>query len=984
MAATVLFDPANQLLTIAGKRAQISPKAFSVLVYLHENKQKLVTKEDLLSAVWPKVFVTDAVLKVAVGELRKALDDQPKNPTFIETVHRKGYRFIGDLMLAGDDTPDTQILVQKTSNNSVLFGRDGALQLIDECWAKTLGGDKQILFINGEAGLGKSALLSHWLSEHTATPSNYLFTSVGCFNQHDSSEPYLPILDALGSLLKNLQHTSIKPLLRQYAPSWLLQIPSLLDDQEQETLKQELFGVTKQRMLREFVDFIEAVTQETPLLLCIEDLHWSDNASLDLVMALAQRQSLNRFMLLGSFRTSELRQDTSALKHIYSQLTMKQLCHSHELLALSEGEIQSCLQQHLPEALASETYLALFNRYTEGNPLMLMTAIEHINQSLVDTIAIDPKLVEDGISGGLTQLLSLKITNLNKDDKQLLQAASVSTTQFATESVAAVLQKDVLEIEEACEDQLLHEQWLVPGGSENWPDGSISESYRFWHQLYRQFFYDMLSAARRRHYHLAFAKRLQSGHQGSLSELAPQLAYHFEAGGDTQQAIEFRTLATQQSAQRFAYPDAIQHTTKIIELSQLHQDQNTHLEARKQLCGFLLASGKLPETISGYQDLIESSQKSAAGQYEVDATLGLSDALFWIDRQACLDAAKQAIELSAALSDNKLLVHSKGKYAHFCSVIEGFDDKYAADYEAAFELSNTLNDTELKRVHYPRHLYYLIIRSEYLKANLLADMTKTLALETGDAASYLSGEFFHAWALFYEGRWAEMLGVMNESLALAQKNEHIPWVLHFQLQKAWLLLHVFDYDGAYALCQPIYKQASAGPASSLYFFSVITLIHLKAKAPKQVHESDYVTEVLGKLEDKPNSIDWVLRFSLQQALAEHYLNQEAWQKAGEAADELRRLAACSGEQTYSVMADYLSARASAAEQQTDASQKFVQQANETLEAANLPVVAWRVYALQDSQPQASEAVNELISKMASEPALCDSFTQSKQIKAILT
>ena len=132
MAATVLFDPANQLLTIAGKRAQISPKAFSVLVYLHENKQKLVTKEDLLSAVWPKVFVTDAVLKVAVGELRKALDDHPKNPTFIETVHRKGYRFIGDLMLAGDDTPNTQILMQKTSNNSVLFGRDGALQLIDE------------------------------------------------------------------------------------------------------------------------------------------------------------------------------------------------------------------------------------------------------------------------------------------------------------------------------------------------------------------------------------------------------------------------------------------------------------------------------------------------------------------------------------------------------------------------------------------------------------------------------------------------------------------------------------------------------------------------------------------------------------------------------------------------------------------------------------------------------------------------------------
>ena len=996
MSDTIIFDPANQLLTIAGERAQLSPKAFSVLEYLHEHRQKLVTKDDLLSAVWPRVFVTDAVLKVAVGELRKVLNDHPKQPTFIETVHRRGYRFIGDLTLPGDEPTATPIAIPKTqtSSKAVLFGRDSAIQQIDQCWDEALSGQKQILFINGDAGLGKTALISHWLDEQMAVPSDAILARVSCFNQHDSSEPYLPILNALTYLLKNPHHSAtVKPLLRQYAPSWLLQMPSLLEENELEALKQELFGVTKQRMLREFVDFIEAVTQNTAMLLCIEDLHWSDTTSLDLIMALAQRQSLQRFMLLGSFRTSELRQEDSALSHIYSQLKLQKLCQTVDLKALSEEEIRSCIEQRLPETLRGDDYLEIFSRYTEGNPLMLMTAIEHINQSLgalgavtdeSDALLLDLQTVEEAISGGLKQLLTLKVANLTKDDRQLLQAASVSATKFATESVAAVLQKDVLDIEEACEDQLLHEQWIVPEGSENWPDGSISESYQFWHQLYRQYFYDSLSAARRRHYHLGFANRLLAGFKGKLTDLAPQLAYHFEAAGDLQQAVEFRELATQQAAQRFAYAEAIQHTTKVIELSESQEDPTTHLMARKKYCGFLLASGKLPETIGAYKELIGASQKAGSAQCEIDATLGLADALFWVDRQGCLETAEQAVKLSKQSNDEDLITHTKGKRVHYRSVIEGYKDAYASNYEAAFQLAQSSDDTALQCVHYPRHLYYYIIRSEYQKASELAETASQTALSIGDAASYLSCEFFHAWALFYEGRWGEMLTVMDDSLALAQKNGHIPWVLHFQLQKAWLLLNVYDYEGARAICQPIFKQASAGPANSLYFFSLIILLRLETQAPNQTTQHDYVSEVLGRLKEQPMAIDWVLRFPLQQGLAEHYLKNEQWSDAKDAALELHSLASSSGEKTYLVMAEYFLAQVAGAEQRDKQRQKHFKEANKWLAETELPVIAWRVEALQDNQQAAKSVIDKLIRNMELAPELGESFENAEQVQAILT
>ena len=94
-----LFDPANQALYVGDRRVQLTPKGFAVLDYLRSRPGQLVSKDELLSAVWPKVYVTDGALKATVRDLRKALGDVPREPQFIETVHRRGYRFIGKLSL---------------------------------------------------------------------------------------------------------------------------------------------------------------------------------------------------------------------------------------------------------------------------------------------------------------------------------------------------------------------------------------------------------------------------------------------------------------------------------------------------------------------------------------------------------------------------------------------------------------------------------------------------------------------------------------------------------------------------------------------------------------------------------------------------------------------------------------------------------------------------------------------------------------------
>ncbi|MCI0419169.1 MAG: winged helix-turn-helix domain-containing protein, partial [Acidobacteria bacterium] len=170
----IIFDPfsldlANECLWRGSEAIKLRPKAFAVLSYLLGRPGQLVTKEEILNAVWPETFVGDAVLKVAIRQLREALDDDPKSPRFIETAHRRGYRFIRQIAESGQTLPsDQEIRSHKAVSGSPLraadspqriVGRDEALSRMRSWLEKMLGGERQIVFVTGEAGIGKTALV---------------------------------------------------------------------------------------------------------------------------------------------------------------------------------------------------------------------------------------------------------------------------------------------------------------------------------------------------------------------------------------------------------------------------------------------------------------------------------------------------------------------------------------------------------------------------------------------------------------------------------------------------------------------------------------------------------------------------------------------------------------------------------------------------------------------------------------------------------
>ena len=277
---TFRLDPENQRLWHGPQEIILRPKSFAVLHHLVTQRGRLVTREEVLQAVWPGVAVSDAVLTVCIGEIRQALQDSHQAPQFIETVHRRGYRFRSaitvELSMASvsgpkrlSESPPPTITpsplalgAQHSSLETVPgVGRVAQVSQLECCLQQARSGVRQIVLLAGEAGLGKTALVDMFLTQ--VTSGLPLWVARGqCIAHYGAGEAYLPVLDALGRLCRDPESASLVAALERYAPTWLVQMPALLAPDGLEPLQRRVQGTSRECMLRELAEAVEVLTIE--------------------------------------------------------------------------------------------------------------------------------------------------------------------------------------------------------------------------------------------------------------------------------------------------------------------------------------------------------------------------------------------------------------------------------------------------------------------------------------------------------------------------------------------------------------------------------------------------------------------------------------------------------------------------------------------------------------------------------------------------
>ena len=199
-------------------------------------------------------------------------------------------------------TPYLSSLSLPLSPLPLLVGREADVTQLHAWLAQARRGVRQVGFVTGEAGIGKTTVVDAFVAQLAGAPDLWLARGQ-CIEPYGVGEAYLPVLDALGQLY-GPDGERLVAWLARHAPTWLVQMPSLLSAAALEAVQRRLQGATRERMLRELAEALEALTVERPLVLVLEDLHWSD-ATMDLVGALARRRGWRGCSCWGHIGRSE-------------------------------------------------------------------------------------------------------------------------------------------------------------------------------------------------------------------------------------------------------------------------------------------------------------------------------------------------------------------------------------------------------------------------------------------------------------------------------------------------------------------------------------------------------------------------------------------------------------------------------------------------------------------------------------------------------
>ena len=504
------FIPQNGHLRRGTVTAYLPPKDSAVLLTLVENAGNLIAKPDIMQKVWPDVAVGDDVLKACIKRIRKILGDDFKSPRFIETVHRRGYRFICPVINEGRST---RCPVNPMGIPPFLVGRENELRRLEERLNLACSGIRQIVFIAGEAGIGKTALL-HAFSQKARKRCSMIAVHGQCIEHYGPNEGYRPIIEALDGLCNSEQGVQATDFMKRFAPMWLIQMPWLISENERDTVQKMVAGAPPERMLRELAVMLETLSMDIPLMIVLEDLQWSDYPTLDAINLIAHRNKCAHLMIVGTYRPEDF-SDHHPLQSMIPELQVHDHCQQIVLPLLSYDDVNRLVRRQIPD-LDSHHHLAHWlGDHTEGNPLYVKSLLDHAQQrgwlkTGPDTIWQKPSTndIVQIIPASLHQMIGKQIDRLSDSEKKVVEIASTFGKIFPIKGLASRVENQTL-AETIC--HRLAQRGLLIKAIDRQTGFDVTQTacYQFIHTFYRQIVYSAIPPIRRQQLHLEIGRRLE-------------------------------------------------------------------------------------------------------------------------------------------------------------------------------------------------------------------------------------------------------------------------------------------------------------------------------------------------------------------------------------------------------------------------------------------------------------------------------------------
>lgn len=506
--------------------------------------------------------------------------------------------------------PSRQTPVSLLLEHPPFVGREAECKTLLQSWDQARSGHGGLVLIGGEAGVGKSRLTEEF--------SGVVHWNGGMVARGRCCEPervllYQPLAEVLRDLLAMNQEGGTRGL-----PDWVrAEIARLIPEMATPSRRREYPSSDPRRerqaiLFHAVAAFVRHFATHVPLLVVLEDLHWATDSLIAGLHYLARQARDMRVLILGTYRPEELN-PSHPLTTMRSQLASESWAEQLLLKRLSSDDVAELVFRLSGQARDASASQADADRvrqlyaHTEGNALFLIETLRELENPWRDVVLPVPNTVRE--------LIRVRLGRLSAPTRAIAECAAVAGRMFDFD---LVYHAEGGKEESALDaiDELLHRGFLREGNS------IAGHEYEFAHSLIHQVVYTSLNYQRRRYLHRIIGETLENLRGEPQEELASTLAHHFEAGGNLEKALHYHDLAAQRAKSLFAWREAEEHQSRMLDLLDRLDPGRSRLDRRTQRARVL--------EDRAYQRFLQGRLA------ERDADLSASAALAEASRDECL------------------------------------------------------------------------------------------------------------------------------------------------------------------------------------------------------------------------------------------------------------------------------------------------------------------------------------------------------------
>jgi predicted ATPase/DNA-binding winged helix-turn-helix (wHTH) protein len=571
------LDPGLYVLRRDGVSLDVQPKVLDLLLYLVARRDRVVTKEEILDALWPGVTATDDVLSRAIHAARQAVGDDGDQQSIIQTVRRRGFRFVAPVAASDalQAAPPHPIAAPRPSRQAPAFvGRQRELQRLDESLEEANRSCGRIVFVSGEAGGGKTRLLEEFVRRAASTATVY---SGWCW-EGEGARSYWPWVQILRALIGARSPEKLRdqmgflaPDIARIVPSLREKLPELPDSPAVQSDKERF------RLFDSITCFLRRVASDDGTqILVLDDLQWADAPSMRLIDFLAHEMVDAPILVLGAYREETIGQP---LIETLGVLSRRSLFEQVTLKGLTSTEIAQLLRVDGDGEPSEELVTAVADK-TDGNPFLVA--------ELAQLIKSQPSAFRSGVRGagsfslpqGVTAVVQRRLAMLPPEAHRVLAVAAVIGQEFSREILVQSLDANLRlgPLDEALRSNIVSEVPHALG------------RYRFTHALVSEALYEEIEISERARIHRRVAGVLERIQGMSPTSNLADIAFHYTHGvssDDFEKAIVFARRTGERAAEQLAWEEASTHFRDALKLLEQREARTAN-----ERCHLLLATAE--------------------------------------------------------------------------------------------------------------------------------------------------------------------------------------------------------------------------------------------------------------------------------------------------------------------------------------------------------------------------------------------------------